>query len=259
MSTDKKSIAWRHNHILSRLHQESEIRMTDLCKSLDVSPVTIRKDVRLLEEKKLLFHTHGSISLTDPYLTQDLNVIEKESIMMDEKLRIAQKAAMLVNDNDAIIVASGTTVLFLAKLLDANKHLTAITPSLNISLALCNNPNIEVIQLGGIVRKTSTSVNGPFLRQMLSQFSCSKLFLGVDGIDLAHGCTTSSIMEANANQYMMEAAQRTVILTDSSKFGKRGLGRICHFNKVHQIITDDKVHEKYVKDLEEMGVEVTIV
>ncbi|MDR0836223.1 MAG: transcriptional regulator, partial [Tannerella sp.] len=150
-------------------------------------------------------------------------------------------------------------VLFLAKILEAKQQLTVLTSALNVASVLCNKPMIEVIQLGGIVRKTSTSVSGPFIQPMLSQFSCSKLFLGVDGIDLEYGCTTSNIMEANANQYMIAAAKRTIILTDSSKFGKRGFGRICSFEQVHQIITDDKVNDKFVNTLENMGVEVTIV
>jgi DeoR family transcriptional regulator of aga operon len=215
--------------------------------------------MKQLERKKMLFRTHGSICLQDPYLTKDVSVSEKELIMVDEKTRIAQKAATLIDDTDAIIIASGTTVLFLARQLEAKQQLTVLTSALNVATVLCKKPTIEVIQLGGIVRKTSTSVSGPFIQQMLSQFSCSKLFLGVDGIDLEYGCTTSNLMEANANQHMIAAAQRTIILTDSSKFGKRGFGRICSFEKVHQIITDDNVNEKFVHALENIGVEITIV
>lgn len=255
----RKTIAQRHSYILERLSKEGEIRVADLCAELDVSPVTIRKDMRQLEERKLLFRTHGSISIIDPYVTKDVSVSEKELINVDEKRRIAQKASTLVGDNDAIIIASGTTVLFLAKLIEAKQQLTVLTSALNVALALCKKPNIEIIQLGGIVRKTSTSVSGPFAQQMLTQFSCSKLFLGVDGIDLEYGCTTSNLMEANVNQYMIAAAERTIILADSSKFGKRGFGRICAFDKVDQIITDDKVSEKIVKSLEEMGVQVSVV
>jgi DeoR family transcriptional regulator of aga operon len=255
-----KSIASRHKYILDRLRQEGEIRLADLCKKLNVSTVTVRKDVKQLETKKLLFHTHGSITLLDPYsLTQDISVSEKELINVDEKTRIAQRAAVLINNPDAIILASGTTVLALAKQIEPTLQLTVLTSALNVATVLSQKPAIEVIQLGGIVRKTSTSVSGPFISQMLSQFSCSKLFLGVDGIDLSYGCTTATLMEAIANQHMIAAAQRTIILTDSSKFGKRSFGRICTFDKVHQIITDDKVSEKFVDALENMGVEVTIV
>ncbi|MDR0729095.1 MAG: DeoR/GlpR family DNA-binding transcription regulator [Prevotellaceae bacterium] len=259
MDIEKKSIAQRHRYILERLRKEDEVRVVDICNELNVSQVTIRKDLKLLERKKLLFRTHGSVSLLDPYLTRDVSVSEKELIKVDEKTRIARRAATLIHDTDAIIIASGTTVLYLAKQLEAKQQLTVLTSALNVATALCRNPTIEVIQLGGIVRKTSTSVSGPFIQQMLSQFSCSKLFLGVDGIDLEYGCTTSNLMEANANQYMIAAAQRTIILTDSSKFGKRGFGRICSFDNVHQIITDDKVSENVVTALEDMGVEVTIV
>ncbi|MDR0692946.1 MAG: DeoR/GlpR family DNA-binding transcription regulator [Prevotellaceae bacterium] len=259
MNTQKKSIAWRHKYILERLNKEGEIRVSDLCEALGVSPVTLRKDMKQLEERKLLFRTHGSINLLNPYMTRDINVSEKELIMVDEKRRIAQKASTLIQENDAIIIASGTTVLFLAKIIEAELPLTVLTSALNVAMALCKNPNIEIIQLGGIVRKTSTSVNGPYAQQMLSQFSCSKLFLGVDGLDLEYGCTTSNLMEANVNQYMIAAAQRTIVLADSSKFGRRGFGRICSFDKVHQVITDDKVSESYVDALESRGIEVTIV
>ena len=260
MSSQKKSIAWRHKYILERLNKEGEIRVSDLCEALGVSPVTLRKDMKQLEERKLLFRTHGSINLLNPYMTRDINVSEKEFIMVDEKRRIAQRASTLVQENDAIIIASGTTVLFLAKIImELKQQLTVLTSALNVAMALCKNPNIEIIQLGGIVRKTSTSVNGPYAQQMLPQFSCSKLFLGVDGLDLEYGCTTSNLMEANVNQYMIAAAQRTIVLADSSKFGRRGFGRICAFDKVHQIITDDKVSERFVNALESRGIEVTIV
>jgi DeoR family transcriptional regulator of aga operon len=259
MDTGKKSMAMRHKYILERLRRESEIRVSDLCEALNVSLVTVRKDMKQLEKKQLLFRTHGRITLIDPYLIQDVHVNEKEFIHTNEKLRIAQKAATLINEKDAIIIASGTTVLFLAKMIEVRQQLIVLTSALNVAMALNQKPNIETIQLGGIVRKTSTSVSGPFIQQMLSQFSCSKLFLGVDGIDLDYGLTTSNLMEASANQYMMAATQRTIVLTDSSKFGKRGFGRICSFEKIHQIITDDKVGEAFVRSLENMGVEVTIV
>jgi DeoR family transcriptional regulator of aga operon len=259
MNSEKKSLVQRHRYILERLRKEGEIRVIELCRALDVSPVTLRKDLKQLEEQKLLFRTHGSINLLNPYMTKDINVNEKELIMVEEKRRIAQKASTLIQENDAIIIASGTTVLFLAKIIEERQQLTVLTSALNVAMTLCKKSNIEIVQLGGIVRKTSTSVNGPYVQQMLSQFSCSKLFLGVDGLDLEYGCTTSNLMEANVNQYMIAAAQRTIVLADSSKFGRRGFGRICAFDKVHQIITDDKVNERFVNALESRGIEMTIV
>ena len=94
---------------------------------------------------------------------------------------------------------------------------------------------------------------------MLGNFSCSKLFLGVDGIDLKYGLTTTNSMEASVNRVMIETAQKTIVLSDSSKFGRRGFGKICNLDVVDQIITDSGVAPKVVEDLEDMGIKVTIV
>ena len=84
------------------------------------------------------------------------------------------------------------------------------------------------------------------------------LFLGVDGIDLDTGITTTSLMEARLNQKMMEAAQVTIVLADSSKFGKRGLGKICTLDQIQHIITDSGISKEIVEFLEEKGISVTI-
>src|SRR5690606_29206727 len=116
-----------------------------------------------------------------------------------------------------------------------------------------------VIQLGGLIRKTSASVTGAYAESVLQNFSCSKLFLGVDGIDLGFGLTTSNMMEAMLNKKMIAASQKTIVLADSSKFGKRGFGKICELDSIEQIITDTNVSDHTVKELEGLGVEVTIV
>ncbi|WP_198315557.1 DeoR/GlpR family DNA-binding transcription regulator [Chitinophaga tropicalis] len=252
------SMAQRHAYILDRVKKEGNVRVADLLAALDVSAVTIRKDLALLEEKKLLFRTHGNVSLANPY-TKDRDVNEKENILADQKTRIGLKAAELIEPDDAIIIASGTTVLQLARAIPKEMRLTVLTSAMNISMALLDKPNVEIVQLGGIVRKTSTSVTGNYAESILDNFTCSKLFLGVDGIDPEQGCTTSNMMEATLNKAMIRTAQKTIILTDSSKFGRRGFGKICMLNEIDQIITDDGISSSMVQDLENIGVEVTIV
>ena len=137
-------------------------------------------------------------------------------------------------------------------------HLTVIAAAINVTNILARNKNIDIIQLGGFVRNSSVSVVGNYAEKMLENFSCSKLFLGVDGIDLDYGLTTTNMMEANLNQVMIQAAQKVVVLADSSKFGRRGFGKICGLEAIDQIITDDKVSPLIVKDLEERGIEITI-
>lgn len=252
------SIAERHQHILARVKQEGSVKVLDLCTDLNVSSVTIRKDLKLLEEKELLYRTHGGGTLINPYAA-DKPVNEKEKIRAFEKMTIGEAAAALIQPNDCILIASGTTVLSLAKAIRPHQNLTVITAALNVAMELIYNPQVEVIQLGGILRKSSSSVTGTYAENILADFSCSKLFLGVDGIDIEFGLTTTNILEAQLNRKMIAATQKTIVLADSSKFGKRGFGKICGLEEIEQVITDKGISDHMADTLKGMGIEVTIV
>jgi DeoR family transcriptional regulator of aga operon len=192
-------------------------------------------------------------------LISDRHIDEKEKIMVEEKLRIAEAANRLLESNDRIIIASGTTVLAFANKINFTEPLTVITSSVKVSLTLCYRQNIEVIQLGGPMRRSSASVIGPEAENFLNNLSCSKLFISIDGLDVDYGLTTSHIGEAHLNRMMMRAAQKVIVLSDSSKFGKRGFGKICNLNQVHHIITDTNAPASAVQMIREKGIEVTMV
>lgn len=248
----------RHQQIIGKLKKEGRVSVVDLCEELAVSPVTIRKDLKLLEDKNLLYRTHGGGTLANPYIG-DKPVNEKAKIHSVEKGSIGEAASNLIEPDDCILIASGTTVLSFAKHIQPKGNLTVITAALNVALELIHHPGIEVIQLGGLLRKSSSSVTGAYAEKVLDDFSCSKLFLGVDGIDVEFGLTTSNMMEAQLNKKMIAASQKTIVLADSSKFGKRGFGKICGLEDIEQVITDSGVSEHMVESLQGMGIEVTIV
>ena len=252
------TLAERHQFILSKLKLEGKVNVLDLCNDLNVSSVTIRKDLKMLEDKNLLFRTHGGGTSSNPY-TIDRPVNEKEKIRSQEKKDIGTVAANLIEPNDCIIIASGTTVLSLAKSIKPQGNLTVITAALNVATELNHHPEIEVLVLGGILRKSSSSATGAYAEKILNDFSCSKLFLGVDGIDIEFGLTTTHMQEAQLNRKMIDASQKTIVLADSSKFGKKGFGRICGLEDVEQIITDSGISDHLLKTLQSMGIEVTIV
>lgn len=252
------SLAERHQHILDRLKKEGKVNVLDLCSGLSVSSVTIRKDLKLLETKGLLYRTHGGATLSNPY-TLDRHVNEKEKIHSEEKMGIGARAALQILPNDCIIIASGTTVLSLARSIKPEGQLTVITAALNVAMELNRHPDIEVLVLGGILRKSSASGTGIYAEKMLDDFSCSKLFLGVDGIDPEFGLTTTHVMEAQLNRKMIRAAEKTIVLTDSSKFGKKGFGKICGLEEVDQVITDSGISDHMANTLRGMGIEVTVV
>ena len=251
------SIAERHKHILDCLARDGYVRVAEMAKELDVTTATIRKDLKYLEEKNWLYRTHGSASPVNPQ-TQEVEVREKEKIHIDEKRRIAMAAAQLIEPDDSIIIASGSTVQMLGDFIQPQGHLTVVTSSLKTAVQLNSMDRVDVIQLGGNVRKNSLSVVGVYTSQFFEQITCSKLFLGVDGIVLDYGITNSNIEEALLNIKMIEASQRTIIMADSSKFGRRGFGRICNLDRIDVIITDSGITASVARAIEDAGIELII-
>ncbi len=252
------TIAERHKFILEELNQAGFVSVSELAKSMDVTMVTVRKDLRVLEEKGLLYRSHGSATPLSPYVS-DRSVQIKKLEQVEEKGRIAQKALEYLEPYEAILVGSGTTVGSFAQAIPKTSSLTVLTAAMNVTLALIDSPEVELVQLGGVVRKSSSSVVGHYAEEMLANFACSKLFLSVDGISLEHGLTTSNMMEAHLNALMIRSVQKTIVLVDSSKFGKKGFGKICDLEDVDVIITDDGIPELYKEKLEGKGIEVVLV
>ncbi len=253
-----QSPAERHKHILECLKEQGYVTVSDLSDQLDVSEVTIRRDLRLLEDRNLLYRTHGGANPTN-HLVYDRPVQEKAKQHMVEKQRIGQAAAGLVDDNDFLIFASGTTVHAVSRNLRNKRNVTVVTSAMNVAMELLSLPEVEIIMLGGVVRHTSTSVVGPHAEIMMVEHACRKLFLGVDGFDIAHGLTTTNPYEAHLNQIMIAAAQQAIVVTDSSKFGLRGFSRICGVDKIDKLITDSGAPEAMLRQIEEAGVGVTVV
>ena len=253
------SIAERHKYILDKLNKYGFVRITDVANELGVTKVTIRKDVKILESKGLLYKVHGSARPANPHVA-DLDVHVKDNINRDAKRLIAQRAVELLDDNDSIIIASGSTIYSFAEEIKMRQwhHLNIVTPFLRLGVLLNEAENVNVVQLGGTVHKKSLSVLGEEASRSLDDCICSKLFFGVDGIDLEHGITTSTL-EAKLTRKMMKASSQNIVLADSSKFGQRGFGRICALEDIDVIITDDGIPEQMVTIVEEAGVDLIIV
>lgn len=248
----------RHQKIIGIIQLKGYESVTNLCKKLRVSAVTIRKDLKLLEKNNKLFRTHGGASNTNPF-TVDRPVNVKENLQPEEKKSIAAAGARYIENNDSIIIASGTSLLALAREIKPEQKLTVITSALQVAQELIKHPNIDIIQLGGGVRHSSSSVVGAYAEDILKDFFCTKLFLGVDGIDFDFGITTSSSMEAQLNKRMMHVVQKVIVLADHTKFGKRGFSRICSVDEIDEIITDKGISSSMVEKFATSGIKITVV
>ena len=252
-----KNIAERHKIILDKLDRKGFVSVQELSEELKVSLPTVRNDLRVLENQNLLVRSHGSASKIVPSVL-DISINVKAAKNIDKKNKIAQAAQQLIKPDDAIILASGSTVTAFAKILQSNNFINVVTPSLGIALLLNEKENIEVMVLGGKMYKNSVSVRGEYAAYGLKNINCNKLFIGCDGINKETGITCATIEEAKLTNEMMSAAQKTIILADSSKFGCRGFGKICKMEDIDIIITDDGISQEMKEDLEQTGVQIII-
>ena len=247
----------RHALIMDRLAKQGSIMVSDLVRAMNVSSVTIRKDLTELEKQDKLYRSHGKAILMNPYI-HNRSVIEKEQLAVDEKRAIGLAAAQLITRDDSIIIASGSTGHATARNIKPIHRLTVVTASLPVSEILAQNESIDVMQLGGMLRHSSLSVVGQYSETILRDCSVSKLYMGVDGIDFEFGFTTTDMREAELNQKMMAAAQKTIILADSSKFGKRGFAKIGNMEDIDIIITDAGISPQDARAIEEIGIDLII-
>lgn len=255
------SIAERHKYILDKLNKFGFIRITDVADELKVTKVTVRRDVKILENRGLLYKVHGSARLANPHIA-DRDLMTKSTLNREAKQRIAERAVQMIEDNDSIMISAGSTSYALAEAIHETmqeKTLNVVTPFLKVSVLLNEMENTKVEQLGGNVYKKSFATLGENASNTLVNMVCSKFFLGVDGIDPEFGITTSTVEEAQLSYKMMGASAKTVVLADSSKFGQHGFGRIANLEDVDVIITDNGVAPEMQKIVEEAGIELIMV
>ena len=251
------SIAERHKIIKEQLQLNGYVRVQDLAEQLGVTGATIRKDLRILESQNILIRTHGSASPVKPHV-MDISVDVKASQNRDKKIIIAQAAQELITPDDAIILASGSSVTAFAEILTPVNMINVVTPSLGIALILNEKENVKVMLLGGEMYKNSLSVRGSYTEAGLVNVSCSKSFIGCDGINLETGITCSNLAEASLTTAMMKSCTQTVVLADSSKFGRRGFGKIGNVEDIDIIVTDSGIPSTMRKKIEDLGVQILI-
>jgi DeoR family transcriptional regulator of aga operon len=248
----------RRKKILEIITEKGEVYIPELGRLFDVSEVTIRNDLKSLEEKNLLLRARGGAIRFENFVGMDQALSEKTKIHFQEKVRIGKKAASLIHESDTIVVDSGTTTAEVVKNLPQLKELTVITNALNIANYLVGKPNVKLIIPGGNLRLNSHSLIGPLAEKNLRNFYVDKAFIGVDGFDTRIGIFTPNIEEAHLNQIMIDISKEVILVTDSSKFARKSLALICSVNHVDIVVTDDGISAEDKQRLEDSGVRVII-
>ncbi len=247
----------RRRKILELLERDGRVVVKDLARRFSTSLITIRKDLEHLHGQGRIQRAHGGALPVEATAQRDPALREKERLHRKEKHRIAEAAVRFVQPGQVIILDSGTTSAAIARVAKNIPNLTVITNGVNIASELAGT-NVEVILTGGTLRKNSFSLVGPLAEDSLRHVSADVLFLAVDGFDVDYGLTTPNLLEAKVNRAMMASAKTTIVVCDSSKFGRRSLSLIAPTSEVQHAITDDKIPPKVLRALRDTGVKVIV-
>ena len=255
---NKNNTIQRRRLILQKLTEEEEIYVSELSNFFEVSEVTIRNDLLHLEEKNLLLRVRGGAIKLELNSELDKQYSERTKINFQQKSQIGKSAAKLIDSNNTIIIGSGTTTAELARNISNDDQLTIITNSIPALHSLLTKPNLEVIVLGGRIRKNSGSLAGPLAERMLENFYVDKVFLGADGCDLQRGMYISDMECSHLMQLMISNAKQVILLADSSKFRQKSLALVCPCDKIDIIVTDEAIAQEDKRWFEEHGISVII-
>jgi len=248
----------RRREVLELLQTEGRVLVGGLARRFKTSLITIRKDLEYLHSQGHLERTHGGALPVKSGALKDSSLQEKARLHRAEKLRIASAAARMIQEGQVVILDSGTTTTAIARACRHFQELTIITNATNIAADLADT-SVKVILTGGVLRQNSYSLVGPLAEESLRRLSADLLFLGVDGFDVRYGLTTPNLLEARVNRAMTESARRTVVVCDSSKFGRRSLALILPTSAVHETITDKNLSKHDRKSLREAHIEMRLV
>lgn len=232
----------RKQKIYDLVCAKKSIKVSELSQLLDISEVTIRKDLDELHRQNKLMRTHGgAIAMYSVGAAVSALELIQSNKNIEEKKRIAQLAYSHVKDKDTIFVDGSSTVYELVKLIAAGKrkNLMIITTSLLTVNALADCDNVTVMMLGGEINYEHYNVQGHITSLVINSLRADKSFIGINGIDEAFGYSTPRFADAEQKAAMLRASMQAFILADRTKFGKTYLAKVdadCDY-----IITDAKL------------------
>lgn len=245
----------RTNQILELITEEGKIEVAELARRLDVSQVTVRKDLDNLEERGIIRREHGWAVLHNG---DDLSA--RLAYHYQEKELIARKAAELVQDGESVMIENGSCCALLAETLArTHRDLTILTNSAFIASYIRDREHVQVVLLGGIYQPEAQVMVGPMVRQCAENFWIDRFFIGVDGWSERTGFTNRDQLRAQAVRDMAGQAEQVIVLTESEKFGIRGTVPLNLKNQIKMVITDSRLDSGTAQILSDQGIIINTV
>lgn len=257
--TDKRA-----NEILRLLLRQGKTSIEELTGVFGTSPASVRRDLVRMEERGLVHRTHGGAMLAGQAVYEpfrfDASFQVREDRFAQEKRRIGEAGAAMIEDGETIGLTAGTTTVQIARCLRQRKRLSVVTNAVNIGMELSASSGVNVSMTGGSMRWAGAySLIGPTAIESLKLLVMDRVFLGVCGVDSDRGATIIEPDEAAVFRVMAAHAKQVVIVADSSKIGMVSPAIICPPEKIDVLITDDGVSEEMLAGFVRHGVKLLVV
>lgn len=245
----------RAKMILNELEEQGFVKVAELSKKFGCSEVTIRSDIKNLEEQGLLQRTHGGAAKIGLQFSQHYT---GKSIYdhVERKTAIARRAYEFIEDNDTIIIDDASTTLYLTKYIknDPSKHLVVVTNSLPVATELAEVSHVDLFMTGGQVSGSLAAVMGDLTVSNLGGFLVDKAFIGTKGVNFKVGITSVAYPQMQVKRAIIKSSKSVYVLADSSKFGSAYLSVVCPLDQVTAIVTDSSVSDENIEKAKTAGI-----
>lgn len=244
----------RESFMLDKMAKEGSLSVAALARELDVSEVTVRSDLKNLEERGFVNRTRGGA-----YPAFHKDILDRQRLNVEEKNRIARAAAEFVHDGDRIMIEAGTTTALIVRYLTGRRGVQIVTNSTLVFSYARLNPSLTIILTGGVFSKETESLVGPVALRAIQDFNVRLAFVGTDGFSLERGMTTQFVEGSEIVKAMRSRAQETWLVADSSKYGRSGFVNVLPLSEVDGIITDSGVDEEALALMRENALDLRVV
>ena len=246
----------RQRRLLEQVRQRVTVSVEELAQLLDVTPQTVRRDVKQMEEAKLLARYHGGVGL--PSSVENIDYNQRQVLNIDAKRRIANAVAARVPAGCSLLINIGTTTEEVARALAHHQGMHVVTNNLNVAAILADNPNCEVIVAGGVVRARDRGIVGEATIDFIRQFKVDIGIIGISSIEQDGTLRDFDPREVKVAQAIIDQSREVWLVADHDKFGRQALARMAHLSQVDMLFTDAKPPEALAKVLKEARVKVVI-
>jgi len=248
----------RQERMLRFVEQRQRVTVADICDQFGVSVATARRDLEVLAERSSVRRVHGG-ALAIHRAPPELPALQRAGEQAAEKRRIGQAAAALVADGETLFLSSGTTTLEVARSLRSQRHLTVITNSLLALNELADTPEITLVGLGGLLRRSEMSFIGHITEQALAEVRADKVIIGIRAIDAEQGLTNDFLPETMTDRAIMRIAREVIVVADHSKCGRVSAAFVAPLSAMRTLVTDSGTPPEFVDALTAQGIRVLAV